>query len=67
MRQAINNLQATFTGFGEVSKEYVYLVCDVPAIDDLKAILAACIAGSFDMVNNFLRAREKGKHILFTG
>lgn len=39
MRQAINNLQATWTGFGFVNKENVYMVCDVPNVDALKKLV----------------------------
>ena len=50
MRQAINNLQATVTGFGEVKKEYVFRVCDVPDIDSLSNALKDCMEGNFNTV-----------------
>ncbi len=51
MRQAINNLQATATGFGEIKREYVFKVCDVPDIDKLKKVIDDCISGDFNTVN----------------
>eukprot|EP00331_Platyophrya_macrostoma_P015342 CAMPEP_0176470450 /NCGR_PEP_ID=MMETSP0127-20121128/40460_1 /TAXON_ID=938130 /ORGANISM="Platyophrya macrostoma, Strain WH" /LENGTH=259 /DNA_ID=CAMNT_0017864741 /DNA_START=149 /DNA_END=928 /DNA_ORIENTATION=+ len=48
MRQAINNLQATHTGFGEVKKEYVFRVCDVPDIDSLANAIKDCLDGDFN-------------------
>eukprot|EP01071_Lankesteria_metandrocarpae_P005126 Lankesteria_metandrocarpae@DN3873_c0_g1_i2.p1 len=42
MRNAINNLQATVNGFGEVSKENVLRVSDMPPPETLRAILEHC-------------------------
>jgi replication factor C subunit 2/4 len=39
MRQAINNLQATHTGFRFVDRSNVFKVCDVPNIESLKLII----------------------------
>ena len=50
MRQAINNLQATTVGFGEVRREAVFKVCDVPDIDKLKKALDDCSSGDFNSV-----------------
>jgi replication factor C subunit 2/4 len=50
MRQAINNLQATATGFKEIRKEFVFKVCDVPDIDKLKKVIDDCITGDFNTV-----------------
>ena len=33
MRKAINNLQATNTGFKKITKQTVFDVCDVPNLD----------------------------------
>ena len=51
MRQAINSLQATFTGFGEIRKDFVFRVCDVPNIDVIKKVLQNCIDGDFTSVH----------------
>jgi len=39
MRNAINSMQATFSGFGMISDENVYKVCDVPHPVQMKEIL----------------------------
>jgi len=48
MRQAINNLQATSVGFGEVRRDAVFKVCDVPDIDKIKKALEDCSTGDFN-------------------
>ena len=50
MRHAINNLQATHTGFGEITKEGVFRICDVPNIDALNQILDECLRGNLTNV-----------------
>ncbi|KAF4649148.1 Subunit of heteropentameric Replication factor C (RF-C), partial [Perkinsus chesapeaki] len=45
MRAALNNLQSTATGFGAVTKENVFKVCDQPQPGELKK-------AAFDCVNN---------------
>lgn len=50
MRQAINSLQATNTGFGEIKKEYVFKVCDVPNLEIIKKVLNDCLEGDFSNV-----------------
>eukprot|EP00775_Hariotina_reticulata_P001336 gene1336-1679_t len=44
MRQALNNLQATVTGFGEVTAEAVFKVCDQPHPKLVKQMLSSCVA-----------------------
>ena len=65
MRQAINNLQATSVGFGEVRRDAVFKVCDVPDIDKIKKALEDCSSGDFNSVFfiinnslNFLRLKR---------
>jgi replication factor C subunit 2/4 len=48
MRQGINNLQSTHSGFGFVNPENVYKVCDQPHPVAATAIITACIAGNVD-------------------
>ncbi|KAG6335916.1 hypothetical protein ID866_3170 [Astraeus odoratus] len=48
MRQAINNLQSTQSGFGFVSGENVFKVCDQPHPVIVQAIIRACIQGDID-------------------
>ncbi|KAH3757154.1 replication factor C subunit 4 [Pelomyxa schiedti] len=44
MRQAINNLHATFLGFGLVSQDNVFKVADQPHPTTVRAIINACTA-----------------------
>ncbi|KAJ3275504.1 replication factor C subunit 4 [Terramyces sp. JEL0728] len=43
MRQAVNNLQSTHSGFGFVSPENVYKVCDQPHPVAVQTIIKSCI------------------------
>lgn len=45
MRQAINNLQSTWTGLGFVSPDNVFKVCDQPHPITIRAMLNACYKG----------------------
>ncbi|GJJ09777.1 replication factor C subunit 4 [Clathrus columnatus] len=48
MRQAINNLQSTFSGFGFVNSENVFKVCDQPHPLVAQSIFRACLKGDID-------------------
>jgi replication factor C subunit 2/4 len=48
MRQAINNLQSTASGFGFVSGEAVFKVCDQPHPVLVQAIIRACHKADVD-------------------
>lgn len=48
MRQAINNLQSTWTGLGFVSPDNVFKVCDQPHPVTIRAMLGACYKGDID-------------------
>lgn len=48
MRQAINNLQSTFAGFGFVSGDNVFKVVDAPHPIKVQAMLKACHEGNVD-------------------
>lgn len=48
MRQAINNLQSTHAGFGFVSGDNVFKVCDQPHPVVIQAIVRSCIKGDVD-------------------
>ncbi|XP_012835443.1 PREDICTED: replication factor C subunit 2 [Erythranthe guttata] len=48
MRQALNNLQATNSGFGFVSQENVFKVCDQPHPLHVKNMVRQVIDGKFD-------------------
>src|SRR5687767_7007500 len=61
MRQAINNLQSIFSGFGIVTEENVYLNCDVPHPHLLNEILDDCLNG------NVSEAMDKMADLLHKG
>ncbi|KAJ1563877.1 replication factor C subunit 4, partial [Cladochytrium tenue] len=48
MRQAINNLQSTSAGFGLVTAEHVFKVCDQPNPAAAAQFLASCLAADVD-------------------
>jgi replication factor C subunit 2/4 len=48
MRQAINNLQSTFSGFGFVSGDNVFKVCDQPHPIIMQAIIRACVKSNIE-------------------
>ena len=45
MRQALNNLQATHSGFGFVNQENVFKVCDQPHPQIVVDCVACCLRG----------------------
>ena len=51
MRQALNNAQATYAGFGFISSENVFKVCDQPHPLRIKKALESCAAADFDSAN----------------
>lgn len=55
MRQAINNLQSTWTGLGFVSPDNVFKVCDQPHPLIIKEILMACYVGDIEKAMEKLR------------
>ncbi|CDO75492.1 hypothetical protein BN946_scf184935.g28 [Trametes cinnabarina] len=48
MRQAINNLQSTWSGFGFVSADNVFKVCDQPHPITVQAMVRACLKSDID-------------------
>ncbi|KAH9937328.1 P-loop containing nucleoside triphosphate hydrolase protein [Fomitopsis serialis] len=48
MRQAINNLQSTHSGFGFVSGDNVFKVCDQPHPIVVQTIIRACLKSNID-------------------
>lgn len=48
LRQGLNNLQSTFEGFGVVTADNVFRVCDEPHPLLVANMLEACAAGQFD-------------------
>lgn len=49
MRNALNSLQATHAGFGSITEENVFKVCDQPHPAVAKAIIEACSKGDIDL------------------
>jgi len=47
MRQAVNNLQATYSGFKFINSENVFKVCDQPHPLVIQKIVKRCIQGKF--------------------
>ena len=54
MRQAINNLQSTHSGFGFVSGDNVFKVCDQPHPVLVQALIKACLKGDVETAMNKL-------------
>jgi replication factor C subunit 2/4 len=48
MRQALNNVQATHSGFGFVNSENVFKVCDQPHPLLVQKIVASCLNAEID-------------------
>ena len=48
MRQAINNLQSTWQGFGFVSPDAVFKVCDLPHPVTINKMIGACEKGDIN-------------------
>lgn len=59
MRQAINNLQSTFAGFGFVSGDNVFKVCDQPHPVVIQEMIKACMAGDVEEGLNKLNSLWK--------
>lgn len=56
MRQALNNLQATHTGFGDITQDNVFKVCDQPHPTLVRLILQCCIAGRLEEAYGHMKA-----------
>ena len=48
MRQAVNNLQSTHSGFGFISGDDVFKVCDQPHPVIIREIVRTCVKGDID-------------------
>ena len=48
MRQALNNLQATYNGFGLISADHVFRVCDQPHPAVVRTMLLSCARAELD-------------------
>lgn len=54
MRQAVNNLQSTWSGFNFVGADEVFKVCDQPHPVKIEKLLTACVRGKVDPAMNAL-------------
>ncbi|XP_057326877.1 replication factor C subunit 2 [Microplitis mediator] len=59
MRQALNNLQSTFNGFGHVNSENVFKVCDEPHPLVIKEMLEFCTQGKISKAYEVLNGLWK--------
>lgn len=59
MRNALNNLQATYSGFGFISDTNVFKVCDQPHPTVVRSIVAHCAAGDIDSAEKEVAALWK--------
>lgn len=48
MRYALNNLQSTYVGFGNITHENVYKIVDIPKPEIIKAVFDHCLKGDLD-------------------
>ncbi|KAI6207282.1 Replication factor C subunit 2 [Aphelenchoides fujianensis] len=60
--QAINNLQCTATGYGSVTADNVYKVCDEPHPNDVNLFFENCTHGQFKKANAFLEQQRTDGH-----
>lgn len=56
MRQALNNLQSTYAGFGYVNSENVFKVCDEPHPLLVKEMLTRCVENKLDEAYHILKS-----------
>jgi len=56
MRQAINNLQSTWSGFGFVSQDNVYKICDQPHPNTVRKMVRKCMDGDIDGALEFIHS-----------
>uniref|UniRef100_A0A7S2RAW0 AAA+ ATPase domain-containing protein n=1 Tax=Rhizochromulina marina TaxID=1034831 RepID=A0A7S2RAW0_9STRA len=55
MRNALNNLQATFSGFNHVTRENVFKVCDQPHPQMLAEVISKCTVGDLKGAHQIVR------------
>ncbi|KAI6189248.1 Replication factor C subunit 2 [Aphelenchoides besseyi] len=62
MRQAINNLQCTASGYGTITAENVYKVCDESHPADIVAFFEHCAHGEFRRAYSFIEKQHVDGH-----
>lgn len=55
VRQAVQHLQAAWTGLGRVTAESVWRVCDQPSPEMIKQILQSCVEGDIEEALSLVR------------
>lgn len=63
MRQGLNNLQATHFGFGFVSQENVFKVCDQPHPLVIRKIISSCIQKDLEAAHWEMMVRTLTAHL----
>ena len=70
MRNALNNLQATHSGFEHVNHQNVFKVCDQPHPTLVRSIIDSCVAGDMkpavDKIQNLWNSGYSGSDIIGT-
>jgi len=56
MRNALNNLQATTSGFGHINQTHVFKVCDQPHPTTVRTIVEHCVKGETGSAVRLVRA-----------
>ncbi|KAL6052979.1 Subunit of heteropentameric Replication factor C (RF-C), variant 2 [Balamuthia mandrillaris] len=54
MRQALNNLQSTYSSYGFISKENVFKVCDTPHPEIVEQVIQHCLDGDINNAQSTL-------------
>ncbi|KAI6189508.1 AAA domain-containing protein [Aphelenchoides bicaudatus] len=62
MRQALNNLQCTAAGYGAITAENVYKVCDEPHPDEILDFFEKCMHGEFHNAFAYLDLQRHNGH-----
>jgi replication factor C subunit 2/4 len=60
--QALNNLQCTASGYGVITPENVYKVCDEPHPDEISEFFEKCVQGEFHNAFAYLDQQRKDGH-----
>ena len=63
MRQALNNLQATHSGFGYVNQENVFKVCDQPHPQVISDCIAHCLQAGLDTTFHHVVLQSNTVHL----
>ena len=62
MRNAVGNLQATYTGMGVINHENVFRLCDTPKPDIVRGIIKNCQNNEFVKAMNGVKSLKRDGH-----